>query len=126
MAAITWDDVVSIAAKLSTLPAGRQATILAYVNTRIPVDVWGGEDAVQLYEGRINLAAHLGTLAAQGSAGGAGVAGPVKRVTEGDVTVEFSDFGLQAGGSSLLRTTFGAEYRRLLRTLGRARIMRPG
>lgn len=123
MAAITWDDVVAIAAKLSTLPAGRQATILAYVNTQIPVRVWGGEDAPALYEGRINLAAHMGTLAAQGSAGGAGTAGPVTRVTEGDVTVEFAHLASQATSNNLLRTTYGAEFKRLLRTRGRARIM---
>lgn len=122
MAAITWDDVIAIAPKLSTLPTGRQTTILAYVNTRIPAALWGGEDAPVLYEGRINLAAHMGTLAQRAAGGGAAAAGPITRVGEGDVVIDFANLAGGSSSSSLMLTTFGQEFRRLGRTTG-ARVM---
>ena len=116
MAAITWTDVTDLAASLSAVPVARQTAILAYVNTRIPVTLWGGEDSVLLFEGRINLAAHMGSLSLPGAAGAA--SGPVTRVEEGDAKVEFASLVSLASASSLDRTSYGSEYRRLGRTTG--------
>lgn len=64
MASITWADVLTMAPELSTVSAGGQTSILAYVNGALNVDEFvDGEDGAQLKLARIYLAAHLGTLA---------------------------------------------------------------
>lgn len=123
MAAISWTDVTDLASRLVDVPPARQTKILAYVNNRLPVEAWGGEDSEVLFEGRINLAAYMGTLALQGSGSGSMAAGAVTSVSEGDVTVQFANPGAGIGGSgygvsALDRNQYGQEFRRLARTTG--------
>lgn len=117
MASIAWTDVLLVADELSVLSTNQQDLILEYVNTVIPADAWGGEDAIKLKLGRIYLAAHLGTLSASGAAGGLG---QVLEIQEGDVRTRFAEAAKD--GSSLEQTGYGQEYKRIARTTA-ARVM---
>lgn len=72
MAAITWDNVVAIAAELSTLGVDAQTIILDHVNVAFKVSLFGGEDHPKVKLMRILLAAHYGQLTKDGAHGPAG------------------------------------------------------
>lgn len=73
----------------------------------------------------VYMTGHLLTLDGGASAvGGAATAGPVSSVTAGSVTVSYgSSGGSGAGGSSPLdATAYGREYRRIVKSIGGARL----
>jgi hypothetical protein len=113
MASIAWTDVVDHAPELSTVDTDAQTNILAYVNTAMTVDEWGGESSPKLKLARIYLAAHYGTVTSQG---GAGAAGPVTSETAGSLSREYASYS-PAGSDPLLDTTpYGKAWRSLART----------
>lgn len=71
MAAIIWTDVTAFAPSLSTIAAGAQTDLLAFVNAELKVSVFGGETAPKTRLARIYLAAHFATAGRRGGAGGA-------------------------------------------------------
>ena len=104
--AVTWADVVLIAPELSTSAAGLQTLVLAIVDRQIDDDEW--EQFAD--DGRLYLAAHIGSIAGGGSSPGAVTAetlGPMSR-----------SYGLTADVSgSLGSTKYGVMYRYLLSLL---------
>jgi len=109
MAAIIWTDVTAFAADLSTVAAGAQTKILAYVNERFAVAELGGETSVDLHMARVFLAAHLATTTATGSGG---VAGPVTSESAGSLS---RSYGMLASTGGLGTTGFGVQLKDLLR-----------
>ena len=109
MAAIDWDDVEALAPDVSGVAVAGQTAILAYVNddeTFKDVD-WRGEDSSMLHLGRCYMAAHLGTLYTQGSAG------PVTSRKVGGISESFSAVST---GSSLSSTGYGQMFSLLARS----------
>lgn len=104
--AVTWAQVVLIAPALSTAPSGRQDLILAVVDRQIDDTAWG--DLAD--DGRLYLAAHLGTVSGVG-----GAAGAVSSETLGPMS---RSYGLPSSVSDELATTgFGVFYLHLLTLL---------
>lgn len=122
MAAIVWTDVVAIAPELTSTVVQAQTDILAHVNTVHNAVNWGGEAAPRLRLARIYLAAHAATSISRGD-----VAGPVLSQTDGRLAQEYAFPRYQADpglfGSDLLldSTTYGREYRQLMRSNGLVR-----
>lgn len=108
MAAITWADVVAHAAELSTFPVAAQNDILAWVNTHLNVTLFGGEDAAKTKLARVYLAAHTATMDKRG-----GAAGPVVSSSAGGLSRSFAS---PPSGSDLEATSYGSQYKMLLRT----------
>lgn len=106
MAAITWSDVSLLAPELSTVAAGAQTLILAYVNDVHDVDAidGDGEDGYRTKLARIYLAAHLATKIGTG-AGGAGA------VTSESVGGLSRSYAVAASSGAELETTgYGTAY----------------
>lgn len=102
---ITWHNVVAIAPELAAADPAQQAQILATVEREVSDTLWGD----RANDGRCYLAAHLATLARMKGTGvvtAAGV-GPLSRsyATPQGLT---GSFGL---------TSYGAEFKRLIRLL---------
>lgn len=103
---IVWADVEAIAPELTTaaVPVATQTVLLAIVDLQIDDDAWLDFADV----GRRYLAAHLGSLYANGGSAGGYVTseslGPMSR-----------SYGLPAGVEGALATTkYGIEYQRLI------------
>lgn len=103
MAAITWTDVTNHVAGLSTIVAGAQTDILAFVNTALVADEFGGEAHARLKLARIYLAAHFATI---NGAGGGG--GPLTSQKLGDESRNYGSFSMSS--SALSTTGFGITY----------------
>lgn len=113
MAAITWANVVSVAAELSTTDPVAQGFYLDLANTGINPDVFGGEEHARLRLARIYFAAHLATMDRQR---GTATAGPVTREKRGGVEREYANLmTIESGGGDLGQTTYGQNYQALLR-----------
>lgn len=109
MDTIDWTSVTDLAAELSTAPAGLQAAVLAQANGILTRDVWGD----QITFGRALLAAHIATMMLRKGRSGALSAeavGPVSR-----------SFLQPQPFSALDSTSYGAEFKRVARTLPAAR-----
>lgn len=114
MADIIWTDVVAFAPELSTIAAGAQTDILAHVNDTLVVTEFGGETAAKTRLARIYLAAHFGTVTAQGAAG---AAGPVVSETVDRLSRTYGQpYGGGAAPDSLDSTSYGKAFRALVRT----------
>lgn len=109
--AITWDDVVAIAPELSTVSVEMQNALIAYVEEEISSTTWGARAA----RGKVYLAAHLATMSAR-----VGSAGPVTSETVGSVS---RSYAVDASSAPSGSTSYGAEYERLVMTLGAARFL---
>ncbi len=108
MAAITWDNVLEVAAELSTVSDGWQMRILALVNGNgIDPDVFDGEDGNDTGMARCLLAAHFASLA-----GLANTAGPITAETEGGIS---RSYGSMMSGSMLGETSYGRQFQLLAR-----------
>jgi hypothetical protein len=107
---IAWADVIAVAPELSTAPIGMQTSMLAQVNRRCPLAIWGDESDT----GRTYLAAHLAALGMR-----RGIGGPVTSQTAGPVS---QSYGILVNEGLLSSTAYGQEYLRLLRTLPLARL----
>ena len=94
---IDWDDVVAVAPELSGVPSTAQTAILGLVDEQLASVVWG----TRLEAGQTFLAAHLGTIRG---------APNFTKEQIGDHTRE--------GQGDLEATSYGREYKRLVRSLG--------
>lgn len=116
---ITWENVFALAPALEDVSAAGQAEILAKVEREVRPGPWGA--AVD--DGRLALARHLGVLALQAqssSTGGASTVGPVQSETVGPVSRSFAVLSGGSSGSSgttFDATSWGQEYKRMLRLL---------
>lgn len=106
MSDVTWSDVTDLQPGLSTVSAGAQANILAYVNDDLNPAAFGGEDSSTFVLARCYLAAHLGVLTQT-----AGAAGSVSSETYGASSVSIA-YGTSDEG--LKSTSWGNAYRDLL------------
>lgn len=109
MAAVTWANVLDFAPGLSTVAVGAQNAILAYVNTTLQVEAYGGEDGAKTRLARIYLAAHSGEILKRQGIGGA--------ITGEDVGADSIHFSytapLKGAIESLETTSWGLEFQRL-------------
>lgn len=71
MAAIVWADVVAAAPQTAAVTPAWRTSILAYVNTTLDVDIFGGEASPKLKMLRTLLAAHYGEMWIRRGNGGA-------------------------------------------------------
>lgn len=107
---ISWSDVTDIAPDLEDAPAGLRTKILRQVDYQIDDTVWGDLSD----DGRIYLAAHLGTLWFT-QAGAVSAAGPVSSESIGPMSRSYAVPSNSSGDddSGLSLTRFGLEYKRL-------------
>lgn len=104
MADIVWADVTGFAPELTTVSAGAQTLILAYVNDEaLDSSVFGGESANMYKMARIYLAAHRGTLTLRG-----GTAGPVTSESAGGLSRSYGSGMTSSTG--LESTVYGQEF----------------
>lgn len=102
MAAITWTDVTNHAPELSTVTAGAQTDVLAYVNAALSVSLFGDETSPRLKLCRVLLAAHLATLEAQRN-----TSGPVTAAAAGGLS---RSYGALASRSIAGTTGYGRAF----------------
>ncbi len=107
MAAITWDDVESIAPEMSSVIDGAQALILDHVNTVLAVHRFGGESAPALKLARIYLAAH--TASGLGSTD-EGATQEVQSESMGGLTRTYVTAGDGGSVGDLSSTSYGRQY----------------
>jgi hypothetical protein len=105
MTAIVVDDVTDLCTDITHV----SAVWLAWVNTKINVDNFDGEDGLTTKIIRCYLAAHFTTI---GDLGGA-VGGPVQSTTEGGISRAYAVTDLS--DNALKRTSYGAAALGLLR-----------
>lgn len=117
--AITWPDVVVIAAELASLGAAAQTLILEHVNTALNVSELGGESSPRLKLARIYLAAHLATIS---TAGGEAAGGPLIAETIDNISRSYAS-PLSVSASQYNATSYGQLFATLVRT-SRARLPR--
>lgn len=105
--AITWaGNVAVIAPELATAPVALQTLILAVVDRQVDGDAWG--DFVD--DGKMYLAAHLGTISTGGAAAGVGA------ITSESLGAMSRSYGLPATVEGELATTkYGLMYKHLLK-----------
>lgn len=106
--AITWVNVMAIAPETNVVNSDSRAAILLEVNRQISDTTWGA----RADEGRAYLAAHLATLGPI-----RGGQGAVSSESLGPASVSYA---VPSGGSSASNafynlTSYGMQYRRLLR-----------
>jgi hypothetical protein len=111
--AILWTDVTNIAPAMSGVAAGAQVAILAFVNETLSQDEWGTGERYRM--GGALLAAHFGSLVIANSA--TGPAGPVTSMSLGDASKSWAAPSFSTTDADLERTTYGAGFLGLVRTL---------
>lgn len=109
--AITVEQLTDFAPALASLSDGELDAAVAHANLQLDADVWG--DWLEM--GLLNLAAHLGTMAAR-----RGTAGSVQSEAVGQVSRSYA-VSVAADGAALRSTAYGAEYQRLANLLNCAR-----
>lgn len=87
MAAITWPDVVAIAAELAGVNPTAQAVILGVANGYFNVGMFDGEAGDKTKMARSLFAAHFATLTGMG---GSAVAGPMISESIGGLTTTYA------------------------------------
>lgn len=107
---ITWSQVEAFAPELSTVDADAQTDILAFVNTALDANMFGGTSAARYKLAKIYMAAHFGS---QGLRGVSGSAGPVTSEAAGGIS---RSYGFSGGEDSFETSTYGKMYLALLRT----------
>ncbi len=101
---VTWTNVTAIAPELSTVAAGTQTALLAYVNATLDeVKLRSHFTAAASY-----LLAHMATV---GGWGAGGKAGPVTSHAVGDVSEQFAWFSPAGSDENLGQTPYGRMYR---------------
>lgn len=120
MAAITWNDVVAVAAELAAVPPPSQAIWLDLANAWFAAAVFGGEDDPRLKAARALLAAHFAAPMIYATADGSPTAGPVTSESTGGISRSY------ATGASLPSdwntTSYGQRLQLIIGTLPRARL----
>lgn len=96
MAAITWVDVVALAAELATFPLAGQTILLEHVNLEFEEGEFGGEDHPRLKTVRILWVAHFATLIARKGT----TAGPLISSSAGRLTRTYAQINTSGGGWS--------------------------
>jgi hypothetical protein len=115
MAAIVWADVVALEPLVAGASVDAQTTILAYVNTDLNVDGFGGEDDPRLKLARSFVAAHYGLSVTPGISSSIG-GGPVASLSGGDgLAVSFAVPMVNLADSDFATTTWGRKYISLVR-----------
>ncbi len=112
MAAITWEDVQSVAPELAgdvVQPIAQEA-ILAVANSQLDPTTWGGETSDKLRAGRIYYAAHLATLGRL-----RGRAGMVSSESAGGLSRSYAN-PLLGYKTTLVLTSYGILYMGLAKT----------
>lgn len=112
--AITWADIVALAAELSVLPVAAQPVVVAHVNESI-VDLAWPTDTLTDHARKL-LAAHMATVLIQG---GLGPAGQVVGESVGGISRQYAAFSPMGSDPSFAGTPYGKLYRALLRTNAR-------
>lgn len=112
--AITWADVVIIAAELSTVATSKQNAILADVSAQLALSQWGSQARLDI--AAKYLAAHLASVK------GVAPAGPMTSETVGPLTRSFAA-PMMTSTNALESTGYGREFLRLRRTLMTGRMM---
>ncbi len=107
MAAITWPNVEAHDASLSVVTTEAQNDILAFVNAKVNVACFDGEEGPQSKLARIMLAAHFGVVS-QGQ--GQGAAGPIVKDKAGDLETQYAN--LLGGGAfdPMTTTSYGQTF----------------
>lgn len=110
--AVTWAQVLLVAPELSSITdTSAQALFLDIASRQVDPDVCGEfTDDMHRY-----MTAHLATLGAGGSAGGA--AGPVTSETLGPMSRSYGTLSGASTEDSLGLTRYGLEYKRLANLL---------
>lgn len=106
MAQITSAEVLLIAPELSGMSVDQWADVIADVYTEIVVENWPSE--AKANRAAKYLAAHLATMNTRR----AGAGGPVQSRTVGSVSTTYAAV---AGAIDLTATSYGQEFKRLLR-----------
>jgi len=112
MADIDWDDVEDLAPELSAVPSAAKTLFLELANTRVRVDLFGGEDAAMTKMARIYLAAHFGAM--HPSSGSAQDAGPIASESLGSASFGYAVNSAEAS-SNYGSTKYGRMFRQLAR-----------
>lgn len=113
MASITWTDVTNHAPALSSVVAGAQTDILAYVNLLLTVSLFGGEAAAKTKMARVYAAAHFGTLELLATNGAAGA---VSSETAGGLTRTYGTTATAATDPDWGSTAHGQMFVNICRT----------
>ncbi len=112
MADIDWDDVITLSAALSAVDTDYKVDVLAYVNGTLNVAHFGGEAAIKTRLARMYLAAHFGQQALDAVSG---AAGPVSAESAGGLSREYAVFSPPGSSALYDTTTFGKQYRLIVR-----------
>lgn len=115
---ITWADVIAIASELDAVEDAARAIILAHVNGALNAAVFGNAGSLRL--ARIYLAAHLGTFSLPDSTGFS--SGDVVAESVGGISRTYAAVAAAASGTGIDGTTYGNEYRNILRMQPKARL----
>ncbi len=113
MADITWAMVTAFAAELTVVPESAQDDILAYVNTALKVELFGGEDAPKTKLARIYMAAHYGQLTKDGAHG---PAGEITGKALGPMSTSYASSSPMGTDPLWDKTTWGKQFRSMLRS----------
>lgn len=121
MPPITWDDVVAVAADLTSVPVAAQNFYLALAEEKVNPAAFGGETSVVYKMARIYYAAHFAAMdLVNGDASSQPY--PISSKSEGGVSISYS---VGTGGSTtesmMGETTYGRSFLALVRQSGYAR-----
>lgn len=112
MTAIAWSDVTAVDSALSSVSAGYQTQILAYVNgDGVAEDKLDGEDGTTTKLARTLLAAHMGVMSLRGAAGGTG---QITGMSEGGVSISYAQPGFATLADDLKSTPHGVMFSTLI------------
>jgi hypothetical protein len=112
MAAITWTNVTNHAAALSAVATDARTDILALVNGNgVAVDKFDGEAGETTKLARIYLAAHFGAMSLRGATGGSGT---VTQMSEGGVSISYSQMTAAQVSDTLADTPYGKLFAALI------------
>lgn len=106
---IAWSDVTSLPGALNdglgAVPVGGQTMILNFVNNKLDVNMFDGEDGFQTKLGRCLLAAHLAALSKLGTGG------PLTQESAGGLMRAYAVPQVMA---TLDATSYGKAYRSVI------------
>jgi hypothetical protein len=118
MSDITWEDAVAHYAALSSVDAGAQDDLLAFVNDgALSASVFGGADSVKYKLARIHSLAHIVETSGRGGAGG-----PIASKTISAESLSVAYASAATSSNQLLTTAAGCALWSLMRSSPSARI----
>lgn len=102
--------MVGVAPELSTVPAGAQTAVLAYVNSKLKVSVFDGEAGPMTFLARAYLAAHYGAITLMGASG---ATGPVTQESAGGLSRMYAGWPPIGSDPVFDVTPYGKQFRGL-------------